>query len=463
MEIKLSTTAPFLALALSLPLLRSQASNPVPLTVSQAVERAVHQYPSVPASEEQVNAAIAAIRQARTNYLPNVDALSQVNRATRNNVFGLLLPQTVLPTISGPVLGTNSGKSVWGSAAGVLVSWEPFDFGRRRALVTSAEATRNRAERTERRTQFEVSTTTAAAFLTWVASEQTVRAAQAAVDRAQVLVRAVTALTNAQLRPGADLSRANTELEAAQTQLLQAEQSVAVARAVVAQYTGVDGSTMQALPGHLLDLPSELPAETAHLAQNPAAQEQQAVVEESEARLRILERTYRPTFRLQLGAYSRGTGALPDGSTLGGGNGLAPNYFNAGAGFTVQIPLLALPLIRAQQAQEAALGRSAEATYRRVLTDLQAQLQAAQATWTQARRIAELTPQEVADARTGFEQTNAQYRSGLTTIVAVAEAQRLLAQAEIDDALARLAVWRALLQMQTAGGDITPFLAQASR
>jgi hypothetical protein len=45
----------------------------------------------------------------------------------------------------------------------------------------------------------------------------------------------------------------------------------------------------------------------------------------------------------------------------------------------------------------------------------------------------------------------------------VAEAQRLLAQAEIDDSLAKLAVWRALLQIQIAEGDISSFLSQASR
>ena len=464
MGMKPSTISKTLAIAVCIPLSLAQLSNTIPLTVSQAVERAVRNYPSIQASEEQVNAAIAGIRQARTNYLPGVNALAQVNRATRNNVFGLLLPQNVIPGIAGPVLGTNNGKNVWGSAAGVLVSWEPFDFGRRRALVQSANAVRNRSELTEKRTQFEVATATAAAFLTLVASQQTVRAAQAAVDRAQVLVRSVTALTNAQLRPGADLSRANTELDAAQTQLWQAEQSVGVGKAALAQYTGADPRLIETLSGPLLSLPGEdTMTNSAEVASNPAAKEQSAVVQELQARLRVLQQTYRPTFELQLSGFARGTGALVNGSTLGGWNGLGPNYFNVAAGFTVNIPLMALPSIRAQQAQEAALGRSAEATYRRVLTDLQAQVQAAQVTFTQARRIAELTPKEIADARVGFEQTNAQYRSGLTTIVAVAEAQRLLAQAEIDDALARLAVWRALLQIQTAQGDITNFLASASR
>ncbi len=440
----------------------AQETNTRRLTISEAVERA-RKFPSVEASEEQVNAAAAGIRIARTNYLPSVNALGQVNRATRNNVFGLLLPQTVIPNISGPVLGTDNSSTVWGSAAGVLVSWEPFDFGRRHALVESAIAAQHRAELTTKRTQFDLETATAAAFLTLLASQQTVRAAESAVDRAQVLIRSVKASVDARLRPGADLSRADTELDAAETQLLQAEQSVSVAKAALAEYTGMSIKTIDAAPAGLLQLPPDFKTTSPDLVNNPAAKEQAAVMQESEARLRALQRTYRPTFDLQASAYARGTGALTNGATLGTWKGLGPNYFNVAAGFTINFPLLALPSIRAQQAQESAIGRSASATYRQVLADTQAQLDAAEATFEQARRVADETPKEVADARTGFAQSNAQYRAGLATIVAVAEAQRLLTQAEIDDSLAKLAVWRALMQIQIAQGDISVFLAQASR
>jgi outer membrane protein len=440
----------------------TQAPATKPLTIAQAVA-ATDRFPSIEASAEQVNAAAAGMRLARTNYLPSVNAIGQVNRATRNNVFGLLLPQSVIPSISGPVLGTNNGTSVWGSAAGVLVSWEPFDFGRRRTLVQSAEAAQARAQLSAERIRFDLETTTAAAFLTLIASQQTVRAAQAAVDRAQVLVRSVKALVNARLRPGADLSRANTELDAAETQLLQAEESAAVARSSLAEFTGADAGTVSVAPGRMLDALPDVPKPAADPASNPAAKEQAGVIEESKARLSVLQHSYRPTFELQGSAYSRGTGALTGGAVLGGWNGLAPNYFNVAAGFTVNFPVLALPSIRAQEAQEAALRRSAVASYRQVLADVQAQSNAAHATLEKARRIAGVTPNEVADARAGFEQANAQYRAGLATIVAVAEAQRLLAQAEIDDSLARLAVWRAWLQTRIAEGDISPFLTEASR
>ena len=116
------------------------------LTLPQAVENSLKNYPSIRVSQEQINAASAAIQLARTAYLPKIDALAQANRATRNNVFGLLLPQSVIPSMSGPVIGSNNFGSVWGSAIGGLVTWEPFDFGLRGANVATASAARAQSE-----------------------------------------------------------------------------------------------------------------------------------------------------------------------------------------------------------------------------------------------------------------------------------------------------------------------------
>lgn len=43
-------------------------------------------------------------------------------------------------------------------------------------------------------------------------------------------------------------------------------------------------------------------------------------------------------------------------------------------------------------------------------------------------------------------------------MIEVAEAQQLVVQASIEDALARLGVWRALLGVAGARGDVGPFL-----
>src|SRR5436305_1011799 len=182
------------------------------LTIPEAVQRALDKYPAVRSSAEQVSAAAAGINLARTTYLPRVDFLGQVNRTTHNNVFGQLFPQSVIPSMTGPVLGTNSGQSVWGSAVGTLVSWEPIDFGLRRASVGAATATRDRANAEVSLTKLQVAGTAADAFLTIAAAEQTVVAAKAGVERAQVLERVIRTLAKNELRSGADASRAQAEV-----------------------------------------------------------------------------------------------------------------------------------------------------------------------------------------------------------------------------------------------------------
>jgi multidrug efflux pump subunit AcrB len=126
----------------------------------------------------------------------------QQNRATRNNVFGLLLPQAGIPSISGPQLDNSSLESAWGSADSLLLSWEPFDFGLRKANVELAWAIGRQASANEAVTKLDVSAAAADAFLTLLAADQTLEAAQAGVERAETLARAVRALVANQLRPG---------------------------------------------------------------------------------------------------------------------------------------------------------------------------------------------------------------------------------------------------------------------
>jgi outer membrane protein TolC len=450
-------------LAASAALPAQQAAPPAGLTIAQAVEAALRNYPAVQVSQEQINAAAAGIQLARTAYLPRVDMLAQENRATRNNVFGLLMPQGVIPSMSGPVLGTNNLGTAWGSAIGTLVAWEPFDFGLRKASVDAATAAQTRSEATLKRTQFEILVTTADAYVTLAAAQEMVRAAQAGVDRTEVLARTIHALVNAQLRPGADASRAEAELAAARTQLIQAQQAVEVARANLSRFVGLEPAQIAISAPRLLQLPPQQTAPPLDTGGNPISMEQNAVVEQLQAQFRILERSYFPRFSLQGAAYARGTGARTNGTNLGGLNGVAPSTQNYALGFTVTFPVFDLPSLRAREAGQSATIRAEEARYRQVAVDLKAQWNVALAALDGARRVAANTPVQVAAARAATEQATARYQSGLGNIDAVAEAQRLLAQAEIDDALARLGVWRRLLGVAIAAGDIQPFLAEASQ
>src|SRR5215510_699704 len=89
----------------------AQTPPPRSLTLVEAIQYATEHYPTVRAALEQVNASIAGVEVARSASLPRLDSLWQSNRATANNIFGQLLPQSVIPALSGPVLSTGSAQS----------------------------------------------------------------------------------------------------------------------------------------------------------------------------------------------------------------------------------------------------------------------------------------------------------------------------------------------------------------
>lgn len=426
------------------------------------MEYALARYPAIRASQSEVSAAAAGIDLARTAYLPRTDLILLGNRATNNNVSGLLLPQSSIPSISGPIFEDTSYGGVWGSAVGTLFSWEPFDFGLRRANVDLAATVRNQADRRLALTRFEVGVAVADSFLKLLAAQEAVRATQANVERARILAETVGVLVTNQLRPGADESRALAELALARTGLARAQQNEGVQRATLAEWLGVHPSDVVIRSGRLLEMPSP-PTVAAQLAAHPVAAAQAAAIEVVRARQRILDRSYFPRFNFQSAFYSRGTGAQPDGRRLGGLSGLAMNTPNWGVGLSVTFPIFDYAAIRARKQIEAQTERAESAHYEQRLQELNGRLGRAQAQVEGARRVAENTPVQLDAARTLEQQASARYQAGLAAVVEVAEAQRLLTQAEIDDGLARLAVWQALFAQAVAEGEMTPLLEQASK
>jgi hypothetical protein len=93
-------------LAMTAPHAAGQSLAPPPatrLSLADALDYASTNYPSVKVALEQKVAADRDVDVARAAYLPQVNLLWQINKATVNNITGVLLPQSVIPSISGPV------------------------------------------------------------------------------------------------------------------------------------------------------------------------------------------------------------------------------------------------------------------------------------------------------------------------------------------------------------------------
>jgi len=427
-------------------------------TLEEAVDFALKNYPTVRASVERADSAKASVGLAQTSYLPRADMLWQGNRATRNNIFGLLLPQPVIPSVSGPVLATTSNQGVWGSAAGLLFSWEPFDFGYRRGEVNAARATHGRASAEVVLTRLDVAVAIINAYLTLAAAEQTVRAAEADVDRREIVAKSVHVLVDNQLRPGADASRADAELARSKANLARAHQQQEISRAALADILGIADSRVEVETSVFAKLPPGTPEPSPAISAHPLAEVQRARVQEIRSQVHILDRAYYPRFNFQSAVYGRGSGANTDGSFAGGTNGLGLDRSNWAAGLTVTFPLMDIFAIRSKKGIEEANERAEAARYDQTLQDLTGQFRKAQASLEGARHVAENTPVELEAARTTETQERARYQAGLATLVDISDAQSLLVQADADDALARLAVWQNLAAVAASQGDLQPFL-----
>jgi outer membrane protein TolC len=166
-----------------------------------------------------------------------------------------------------------------------------------------------------------------------------------------------------------------------------------------------------------------------------------------------------PRLYLQSSVFARGSGANPAGTFDGGADGLGLERANWAAGFQIVFPnVFDFSSLHARQAAAAASARAESALHDEALLTISSQRQAATATVQAARAIAANTPVQVAAARQSVTQATARYQAGLTSILEVADAQNLIAQSEMQDQIARVDVWRALLAQAVADGSLEGFL-----
>jgi outer membrane protein TolC len=145
-----------------------------------------------------------------------------------------------------------------------------------------------------------------------------------------------------------------------------------------------------------------------------------------------------------------------DGSVAG----LGLERTNWAAGVQIVFPnVFDFTSLRARKAAAAATTRSQTALFDEALLTVTSQQRTATAMLDAARAIAANTPLQLAAATQTEAQARARYQAGLASIVEVADAQSLLAQAEVQDQLARIDVWHALLAQSVSQGTLAPFLS----
>jgi outer membrane protein TolC len=188
-------------------------------------------------------------------------------------------------------------------------------------------------------------------------------------------------------------------------------------------------------------------------ATHPALAEWTALAEEASARQHAAERSADPVLAVQGTVYGRGTGVLDDNTSGTGADGLGLDAYNWAIGLTVSVPVMEWSNKHQREAVEALRVKAAGARQQDVAREMRRRVEVARLDRDAARDVASQTVVITESARQVAAQARARYQAGLNGITDVADAERRLAQAEIDRGLADLAIWRAHFALAYATAD----------
>jgi outer membrane protein TolC len=193
--------------------------------------------------------------------------------------------------------------------------------------------------------------------------------------------------------------------------------------------------------------------------QNPAYQYQQAQVAVSAAGLKQAERAWRPRLDLWANAYSRGSGIAANGA-VDKSDGWDLSRSNLGAGIQLSFPILSFARVNIQKQQYRSLLRADQAQLVQVSLNLQKQVETAESNYRQNLLIAAEAPVQSKAARLSYEGLRLSYQNGLVDYTRLTQGQYQLLNAEMMEASAYLQVWRSLLDIGVARGNLDLFMNQ---
>jgi outer membrane protein len=435
----------------------AQTTATTPYTLDAAVAEALATHPRLSELHANELAAESRVDQEHDRIWPTAGVSGEINRSTGNTPPGTFFPAPGFVPISGAPRGKSLEAGSWQTGVSAYIGWDILSVARQAAAIDVALAGRKAATAATDAQRLEIAYQAADVFLQVLESDEALRAQVANVQRAQVLLGATKPLVTQNLRPGVDETRAEAELANARTQLARAEQTREVRRAELAEALGHAGTRVEVVPGTLLEPVDRLHIPKANdISGHPQVVQAAAAASLAAEGRRLVTVEYLPRLDLVGALWLRGSGLY--GSPA---DGIVPDIANWAGGAVVTWSILDIPAIQARARIANADYAAAIARRDAVLLAVSGQLARATAIVEGAIRVSQETPPALASARAAEQQALARYQSGLAPVVDVADAQRVLAQAEIDDAVARLEVRRALLLLSRASGDLGPFLAHA--
>jgi outer membrane protein TolC len=436
-----------------------------PLNLFDTVQYADQNYPLILKGQAEVQAAKKNVTVQKLNeYLP--DSLYQWQEifASHNKLTQVIFGSPVFPAQSGPGFPSDSMKPSFFSGQGISLDWAPLDFGLHKARINLAKNIYAQSQSNYLASTLDAEIAAASAFLDAVEAQEAVKAAEVNVQSFNEFATIVGGQVRAELKPGADLSLAQAQLANAQNVLYRAQLTYQLAQANLANAIGLGGQIVTVDSTGLTTTiePADLQKEKPVFENVPIVQAGHAALISAIDQKKILNKEYYPVFHFLGGVQTRGAGLSNLGrSTSADASGTMPTVPDYQVALIINWNFLDYFRLKAEKKVQDARIAAQKQDYNLILQNTQTEDLRSRARVQTALAIAANTPIQVKAAEDASRQAVARYRADLSTVAQVAEANQMLAQSRFQDAQAKVGVWRALLSVAAAHGDMTPFLKEA--
>ncbi len=423
--------------------------------LSELLKKAEANYPLLKAKALEAQAGEYNISTVRSTAVPSLDAAYQINYATYNNITGMASSRYFVP-VSGPPSAGNDYAAVPGSTASLLLDWDVFTFGQRKAKIDLAKANYRSLQADAGREVFLHKLRVIQCYLDLLMAHELIKVYTKNLDRADANWKEAEILTATGLRPGVDTALFGAEVSRAKIELLKQKLGLETKRIEFAELLGSRVASYSQDSLYFVTLPA-VSNDTTLSVPNPLIQVPLSKLAINAQQRKAIQHTLYPKLSMWGTAYGRGSGIQYDG-TVSPENGLSFSRYNYGIGLQVSVPLLNYIEVRHQVMQQSALLGAQQERFNDALLHLKNQNMIANANLTSTVEIAREAHSFYTSADFSYRALFTRYKAGLVNYTDLIQAQYALAKADADLRQSYLDAWKALAYKAAVSGDLDIFL-----
>lgn len=412
------------------------AANGQTLSLYDAVNKTIENYPEIKRQEQELKASQAHVTTVAGNMLPSLRLMDEVNVASANSLPGSYLPLSVIPSTSGAVRAENNGQAASGNIAMSLLEWELYNFGYKQAEKSAANAQMQVSKANLSANKYILSEQVIALYLDWLKKFRLLQIERENLDRVSVAFNIIRATVISGLKPGVDSSTASAQYAQSRIAYLQAYTDYKNEQITLATYTGLDTAAVKpdtaAVSLMLKAYPQAWNISDSVTDAHPVLNVYEKQYEEQLARNKATDRKYMPKLSLESAAWARGSSINNVDQYADLQQGFGYSRYNYLVGLAVSYNLFDIKHRHDEHQENNFRSQAKEEALKTAELNLNKALQQANVAYQNTLDKLNELPVQLHSATDAYNQQLALYKSGLNTLIDLTNAQYVLKQAETN-------------------------------